>query len=261
MITREVGVLLDIPVDRKSLDVARQDTIKAVEGTGRRIVFACANPHSLIVAQSDFSFRNALQQADLVVADGVGVTLMAKIVGVGVGPRITGADYFFSVMNALQNRGSGRVFFFGSSPRVLALIAKKFVEDFPSLTLCGTYSPPFGTWSAEENSRMLAIIRQARPDVLWVGMTAPKQEKWVAGNRDQLEVPMIGSIGAVFDFYAGTYLRAPWWMRRTGLEWAYRFMTEPRRTWRRHIISEPKFVVLVLWRRFCSFMNKPNIKY
>ena len=96
---------------------------------------------------------------------------------------------------------------------------------------------------------MLETINKARPDVLWVGMTAPKQEKWVEANRQKLNVPVIGSIGAVFDFYAGTYSRAPQWICDAGLEWAYRFMREPRRMWQRNFVSAPKFVWLVLKQR------------
>jgi N-acetylglucosaminyldiphosphoundecaprenol N-acetyl-beta-D-mannosaminyltransferase len=170
---------------------------------------------------------------------------MARLVCVPVGPRITGTDYFHALLGGLQQRGGGRVFFFGSSQRVLDRIAERFAADFPSLTLCGTLSPPFGEWSDKENCRMVQVINEAKPDVLWVGMTAPKQEKWVESNRRELSAPVIGSIGAVFDFYAGTYSRAPQWMCRVGLEWAYRFLLEPRRMWRRNFLSAPKFVWLV----------------
>lgn len=247
--TREAELLLGIPVDRKSLAAVTEESLQAI---GRKIpqrVFACANPHSLVIAQSDLSFRSALMQANLVVADGVGVTFIARLVGLHIGPRITGTDYFQAVLNSLQQRGRGRVFFFGSSPQVLDLIVKRFAADFPSLTLCGVLSPPFGSWSDEENRRMVQVINDARPDVLWVGMTAPKQEKWVEANRRQLNSPVIGSIGAVFDFYAGTFTRAPQWICRIGLEWAYRFMLEPRRMWKRNCVSAPKFLWLVLSRQ------------
>ena len=249
MASREAGFLLGIPIDHKTLPIAVQDAIIAIERHGSPVVFACANPHSIAVAQSDPSFQSALTQANLVVADGVGVTFMARLVGLHIGPRITGTDYFQAVLNSLQQRGGGRVFFFGSSQQVLDLIVKRFAADFPSLTLCGILSPPFGSWSDEENRRMVQVINDAKPDVLWVGMTAPKQEKWVEANRRQLNAPVIGSIGAVFDFYAGTFTRAPQWICRIGLEWAYRFMLEPRRMWKRICVSAPKFLWLVLSRQ------------
>ena len=242
----EAEALLGVPISRKPLAIIIQDSIIAIERKSLSVVFACANPHSLVVAQHDDMFQSALTKANLVVADGVGVTFMARLVGVNIGPRITGTDYFLAVLNALPQRGGGRVFFLGSSQRVLGLIAKRFAVDFPSLTLCGALSPPFGSWSNEENRRMVQVMHDAKPDVLWVGMTAPKQEKWVEANRRQLNAPVIGSIGAVFDFYAGTYARAPQWICRIGLEWAYRFILEPRRMWERNVVSAPKFVWLVL---------------
>ena len=245
---RDAGIVLGIPIDRKSLTEATEDALQAINRRISQRVFACANPHSLVVAQADSKFRSALMHANLIVADGVGVSLMARLVGVQIGPRITGTDYFQAVLKALQQRGGGRVFFFGSSQRTLNLMAKRFAADFPSLTLCGTLSPPFGSWSDEENGRMVQAINEAKPDVLWVGMTAPKQEKWVEANRRQLNTPVIGSIGAVFDFYAGTYTRAPQWICRIGLEWAYRFILEPRRMWQRNFVSAPKFIWLVLRR-------------
>ena len=248
MAARDAGTLLDIQIDRMSLAEATEEALQAIDRKRFQRVFVCANPHSLVVAQHDHGFQSALTHAELVVADGVGVSLMARLAGVQIGPRITGSDYFQALLMALQKRGGGRVFFFGSSQRVLDLLTQRFARDFPALTLCGTYSPPFGSWSADENHRMVQMINNAKPDVLWVGMTAPKQEKWVEENRHNLTAPVIGSVGAVFDFYAGTYARAPQWVCRIGLEWAYRFMLEPRRMCQRNCVSAPKFLWLVFSR-------------
>lgn len=249
---RDAGILLEIPIDTKSLADIVHDSLLSVEYRNSQRVFACANPHSLVVSQRDLEFQVALQRANFVVVDGIGASLMARVAGIRLGPRITGTDYFHGILNALQQRGSGRVFFFGSSQKVLDLIAERFAKDFPSLTFCGALSPPFGPWSQMENHRMVKTINEAKPDVLWIGMTAPKQEKWVEANRRQLNVPVIGSIGAVFDFYAGTYSRAPLWICDAGLEWMYRFIREPRRMWRRNFVSAPKFVWLVLRQHILS---------
>jgi N-acetylglucosaminyldiphosphoundecaprenol N-acetyl-beta-D-mannosaminyltransferase len=253
LIMRDAFVLLGVPVDRKSLATATAEAIASVERRGAPIVFACANPHSLVTAQSDAAFRAALERASLVVIDGIGVSIMATLAGMEAAKRITGTDYFFAVMNALEKRGGGRVFFFGSSQAVLDRIAARMQREFPQLTLCGAVSPPFGSWSGEENAAMVARINAARPDVLWVGMTAPKQETWVDENRPALTAPVIGSIGAVFDFYAGTHHRAPQWMCDIGIEWLYRLVREPRRMWRRNFVSAPKFGALVLWRHVLPF--------
>jgi N-acetylglucosaminyldiphosphoundecaprenol N-acetyl-beta-D-mannosaminyltransferase len=250
---RDAGVLLGVPVDRKSLDIATAEALGAIDRRIPPIVFACANPHALVTAQADPAFKSALNNASLVVADGVGVTLMAKFARVRVGSRITGTDYFSSLMEALQNRGGASVFFFGSSPHVLSLMSERMRRELPGLRLCGTLSPPFRSWSGEENAAMVATINRANPDVLWVGMTAPKQEKWVEENRHQLHAGVLASIGAVFDFYAGANPRAPQWMCRLGIEWLHRLVRQPRRMWRRTFISAPKFVALVIWRHVLGF--------
>lgn len=239
-----------VSIGRDLIDVLVAKAINAVDRQADTITFACANPHSLVTAQTDKAFRLALNRSTAVVADGVGITLAAKTLGFTHLPRITGHDYFQGVMSALNQRGGGRVFFFGSTPKVLALIASRIDNEFPHVTVCGLYSPPFGQWSEEEDSQMVSMINAARPDVLWVGMTAPKQEKWVDHNRFRLHVPVIGSIGAVFDFYAGTHPRAPQWMCRIGIEWLYRLFREPRRMWRRNFVSSPRFLGLLLRDRF-----------
>ncbi len=240
--------LLDVGIGSGTLAEITARSLQAIERGGPQCVFACANPHSLVEAQRDAAFKRALREAHLVVADGVGVSLVASLLSIDVGPRITGHEYFSAVLDALSARGRGRVFFMGSSNAVLHAIRTRFEREYPLLTLCGTLSPPFRPTTAEEDRAAVALINAARPDVLWVGMTAPKQEKWVYSNAAALEVPVIGSVGAVFDFFAGTNARAPGWICRLGLEWFYRLVREPRRMWRRTVISGPRFLQLVVLR-------------
>jgi N-acetylglucosaminyldiphosphoundecaprenol N-acetyl-beta-D-mannosaminyltransferase len=214
----------------------------------RSFIFACANPHSLVVAQADEEFRRALNGANVVVADGVGCLWGARLTGATIGPRITGTDFFLAMMGAL-NQSGGRAFFFGSRPEVLAKLKERCAREFPRVEV-GALSPPFGVWPDERNREMIGSIRSFRPDVLWVGMTAPKQEKWVAANAGDLRVPVVGSIGAVFDYYAGFTKRAPRWICDLGLEWLYRLPREPRRLWRRTFVSAPLFFWSVLRERF-----------
>lgn len=252
------NIMLGVPIGSGDLEEITAQSISAIESKSCPLVFACANPHSLFVAQEDHSFKQALRNADIVVADGVGITIMANFADLHVGPRISGGEFFTSLLSELNNNGKGRIFFFGSSNEVLEKIKKRFIIDYPSLTLCGTLSPPYRSWSEAENSKMLTTINQSLPDVLWVGMTAPKQEKWVAENRHRLKAPIIGSVGAVFDFYAGSNPRAPLWMRKTGLEWLHRLAKEPKRMWRRNFISNPAFVLLVLWRHVFRVRKNPE---
>jgi len=241
------GRLLGIRVGTRSLPDLVAAVQAAVKGHGEPFVFACANPHSLVIARKDAEFRAALDRASAVVADGVGCQWGGALSGVSVGPRITGSDFFIPVMAAL-NAAAGRAFFFGSSEAVLERLGSRVNRDYPRVST-QMLSPPFGSWSGEENAKMLGEISRFKPDVLWVGMTAPKQEKWVAANIESLDVAVIGSIGAVFDYYAGATHRAPQWICDLGLEWLYRLPREPTRLWRRTFVSAPLFLWLVILER------------
>ena len=136
-----------------------------------------------------------------------------------------------------------RVMFMGSSERVLSLIKERAAVDYPNVEVV-TYSPPYKeVFSEEDNRIIIEAINRAKPDLLWIGMTAPKQEKWTYEHWEELDINChVGTIGAVFDFYAGTAQRAPIWWQKCGLEWLYRLMKEPKRMWRRYIIGNPQFV-------------------
>lgn len=249
---------LGVSIGTNTLESITSISMEAIDKKCSPLIFACANPHSLVEAQADPVFKEALDNSDIVVADGVGVTLMANIAKIDVGPRITGEDYFFSIMHALNKRKQGKAFFFGSSENVLDLMCKRAKNEFPCIEICGTLSPPYRDWSDSENNEIISTINSAQPDVLWVAMTAPKQEKWVVRNRNLLAAPLTGSIGAVFDFYAGTHPRAPGIVCSIGLEWLYRLIREPGRMWRRNFVSTPKFIFKVLWQHVFGFGTKHN---
>lgn len=209
-------------------------------------VLVCANPHSLHVAESDLEFRSALHHADIVIPDGIGIVIGSKLLGGRINERITGHDVFEDVSDFL-NASGGSVFFLGSTKHVLDLISERVSKEYPNVRIAGTYSPPFrAEFSQEESQAMIASINEARPDVLWVGMTAPKQEKWIAQNLATLDVKFVGAIGAVFDFYAGTVPRSPAIFRGIGMEWLPRLVRQPRRLWRRNFVSAPFFFFRIL---------------
>jgi len=240
--------LLGVPVSRASLaEITAHCLAPRPVASDAPVTVACANLHSLVVAQRDADFACALRAATVVTADGAPLLAAGRYCGAAVGPRVTGSDLFAAIMGALQERG-GRAMFVGSTPAVLQRIQRRAAVEYPAITI-ETLSPPFGTLTAEQNDRILAAIGAFAPDVLWIGMSAPKQEKWVAHNAHRLRVPAVLSVGAVFDFYAGTVARAPPWMRRAGLEWLHRLASEPRRLWRRYLISGPVFVSLVVRER------------
>ncbi len=206
------------------------------------------NAHSFVVAQKDDAFSEALLQADALLPDGISIVKACRWLRMQNAPdeKIAGADLFAYEMGRLEEKG-GTCFFLGSSPATLALIEKKAAEVYPHIRVI-TYSPPYKPAFTSEDSRaMVDAVNAADPDLLWVGMTAPKQEKWLHDHWDELDIRChAGAIGAVFDFFAGTVDRAPQKWIDLGLEWLYRLIKEPRRTWRRYLINNPKFLRLVL---------------
>lgn len=221
-----------------------------VDGAGKGRYFACLNPHSIETARRDETFAAALHDADLSVPDGVGILIASRILGGKITQRVTGSDIFLGLHKLLNERGGFSVFFLGSTPETLAGIVERMNRHYPNIRVVGTYSPPFrAEFSDEDNAAMLDVINSARPDVLWVGMTAPKQEKWVWQHRAQLDVRLIGAVGAVFDFFIGRVKRAHPLFQRMGLEWLPRLLQEPRRLWRRNFVSNPSFMTRVVWAR------------
>lgn len=207
----------------------------------------CANPHSLVVASRDQIFSRALKNANLVLPDGQGILLAAKALNLPIKQRVTGSDFFIGLTKTLSATGGGRYFFLGSTPQVLGSITQRIKKECPNITVCGILSPPYRTeFTDEVNFQMISAVNAAQPDCLWVGMTAPKQEKWIHANRDKLHVPFIGAIGAVFDFYAGTKKRASQKWQRLGLEWLPRFFREPTRLWKRNLVSSPTFLYWII---------------
>jgi N-acetylglucosaminyldiphosphoundecaprenol N-acetyl-beta-D-mannosaminyltransferase len=204
---------------------------------------ACLNPHSYAVALENPEFEAALKDADWLIPDGVGVVLASRALGGGIRDRITGFDVFHGVNQALDKGGGARVFFIGSTEDTLRRIREKMAVDYPGVEVVGTYSPPFKpSYSDDEIDEMIGAINAAQPDVLWVGMTAPKQETWIRRVRSRIDVRFVAAIGAVFDFYVGKIQRSPPVFQRFGLEWLPRLVQEPRRLWRRTLVSAPVFV-------------------
>jgi N-acetylglucosaminyldiphosphoundecaprenol N-acetyl-beta-D-mannosaminyltransferase len=245
--------ILGYPVDTRGVTECVGDVLSWVQaGNGTRWL-ACLNPHSYALALDDRTFSNALRAADWLVPDGVGVVIASYWLKGRIRQRITGSDIFWGVQRGLNQLGSYSVFFLGAADCTLATIRERMARDFPALRVAGTYSPPFkATYTVADTESMLSAINAVAPDVLWVGMTAPKQEKWIFDNRARLNVRFIGAVGAVFDFYAGRIRRSHPAFQKLGLEWLPRLIQEPRRLWRRMFISAPLFAWHVLRHRFLS---------
>ena len=206
------------------------------------------NAHSFVVAQKDEAFAKALMNSDALLPDGISIVKACRWLGTENVPfeKIAGADLFSYEMGKLEAKG-GTCFFLGSSPSTLEKIVDRAAKEYPHIDI-KTFSPPYKpVFSPEENQAMVDAVNAADPDLLWVGMTAPKQEKWLDEHWPELDIHChAGAIGAVFDFFAGTVQRAPQKWIDFGLEWFYRLIKEPRRTWRRYLVNNPKFCWLVL---------------
>lgn len=203
------------------------------------------NPHSYCVSKKDKYFERALKDSDVLLPDGVGIVWAAKMLNRKTIIKIAGYDLFIYLMQHL-NINNGTCFFLGASEQTLALIKSRAEIEFPNVTI-NSFSPPYKPYfSNEDSAEMCRRVNDCQPEVLFVGMTAPKQEKWVHEHKEQLNAQLLCSIGAVFDFYAGTVKRPSLFWIRTGLEWLPRFIKEPKRLAERNLISTPKFILEVL---------------
>jgi N-acetylglucosaminyldiphosphoundecaprenol N-acetyl-beta-D-mannosaminyltransferase len=213
--------------------------------------FVCANPHSLEVARKDRLFDEAIRNADLILPDGVGIVMASKILGGNIRDRVTGSDVFWGLNRVLDKEGGYSCFFLGSTEENLRDIRTKMEREFPGIRVAGVYAPPYKAEFDEKDSRlMVEAVNNAQPDVLWVGMTAPKQEKWIHQNRERLHAKCIGPVGAVFDFYTGRVKRSHPLFQKIGLEWLPRLLRQPGRLWRRNFVSNPSFLYRVIMSRF-----------
>lgn len=237
----------------KSLEIfgSKAELASLPEG---KLLINTINAHSYNTARKDSLFAEALTNGDVLLPDGVSIVKACKWIKAKSLPkeRIAGWDLFVFEMEKLERESeelrtkseeSKIVMFMGSSQKVLDLIVKRAAEVYPHLKVV-TYSPPYKTeFSDEDNKEIIDAIHAANPDLLWIGMTAPKQEKWTYSHWKELNIHChVGSIGAVFDFFAGTMKRAPMWWQEHGLEWLYRLLKEPKRMWRRYIIGNTLFL-------------------
>lgn len=210
-----------------------------------KILINTINAYSYTVAQKDVLFAKALKNGDYLIPDGASIVKACRWIKAKSQPteRCAGWDLFEFEMNRL-NLKSGKCMFMGSSEKVLELIKKNATEVYPNIEV-STYSPPYKLeFSKKDNDAIIKAINRVNPDLLWIGMTAPKQEKWAYSHWNELNIHChVGTIGAVFDFFAGTAKRAPRWWQKYSLEWLYRLIIEPRRMWRRYIIGN----ILFLW--------------
>ena len=205
---------------------------------------AVTGMHGVTEAQHDPEFAKVLNAASLVVPDGYPLVILGRSKGFPLKRRVYGPELMESFCSETAAK-SYRHFFYGGAPGVASELAERFARRFPQFHVAGVYSPPFRKLSENEDHEVIRFINECRPDILWVGLSTPKQEQWMYEHQRSLCVPVMVGVGAAFDFHTGRVPQAPRWMREHGFEWLFRLASEPRRLWRRYLVNGSEFVWLV----------------
>lgn len=213
-----------------------EDKIEELRGN-----YICvSNVHTTIMAYEDEEYRKVQNSAAIALPDGKPLSAYSRKHGFAEAERVTGPD----LMGEMFARENGmRHYFYGGSPQTIEVLEKKLKEKYPHLQIAGMMSPPYRKLSEEEDAADIAAMNEAKPDIIWVGLGAPKQENWMYRHRDQVNGVMIG-VGAGFDYHAGTIKRAPMWMQRASLEWLYRLLQDPKRLFGRYMKTNFKYLWL-----------------
>jgi N-acetylglucosaminyldiphosphoundecaprenol N-acetyl-beta-D-mannosaminyltransferase len=246
MIERGAGWtnILGVKVSAVSQQMA-EDTIASWIRTGARHYVCVSGVHGIMESRRDPELRKIHNQAGLVTPDGMPLVWLSNLAGQRGVTRVYGPDLMLRLFHASADRG-WRHFLYGATPETLNRLAAQLRLRFPGARIVGHHSPPFRPTTADEDAAEIAMIEQARPDIVWVGLSTPKQERWMATHRAVLSAPALIGVGAAFDIHAGTLVQAPRALQRAGLEWAFRLAVEPRRLWRRYARNNPAFVLSVL---------------
>ena len=201
--------------------------------------------HGIITAHRDPSFKTVLNSADLFAPDGILVSLIVRLKGFSINRARTGPALMWD-FGKIAHQSGYKYFIYGDTDDTLQALAVKLHEDFPGIRLVGQYSPPFRDLTQQEDDDTVRMINEAQPDVLWVGLGAPKQERWMYEHRERLKVPVVVGVGAAFKYHSENVSRAPRWVRNLTLEWLWRLVQEPRPVWRRVLLDAPQFLFLAV---------------
>ena len=219
---------------------------RMTEWIGRRNdghYIAVTGMHGVIEARHDANFKRVLADADLVVPDGMPLVWISRLRGEALRRRVYGPELMLTFCKETAAAGC-RHFLYGGEPGVPEQLARFLEKSCVGIRIVGTYSPPFRSATPEEDVVTMAMINRAAPDVLWVGLSTPKQETWMHQHRSELRVPVMVGVGAAFDFLSSRKKQAPAWMRENGLEWLFRLLQEPRRLWKRYLVNGSEFAFL-----------------
>jgi N-acetylglucosaminyldiphosphoundecaprenol N-acetyl-beta-D-mannosaminyltransferase len=243
-LTRERVNVLGVGVDPVNQDRAMAVIERWIATRDRQYV-CVSGIHGVMESQQDEGVRAIHNGAGLVVPDGMPLVWLSRLHGFGEVDRVYGPDLLLACCHRSLATGH-RHYFYGGGPGVPEQLIARLRTRFPGLQVAGGFSPPFRALAPEEDGAVVRQINAAQPDIVWVGLSTPKQERWMAEHRNRLDAPVLIGVGAAFDFHAGLKRQAPRWMQRSGLEWVFRLFSEPRRLWRRYLRNNPLFVWQVL---------------
>jgi N-acetylglucosaminyldiphosphoundecaprenol N-acetyl-beta-D-mannosaminyltransferase len=245
--------ILGVPVSA----ITMADAISVIERwiAQRTPHYACVTGvHGVIECQSNEALRQIHRDAGLVVPDGMPLVWMAHALGYPHTRRVYGPDLMRNLSAICARRGY-RAFLYGGGKGVAQRLVVALTQAHPGLRVVGALTPPFRALTPSEDAAVIAQINAAQPDIVWVGLSTPKQEKWMAAHLGRVDAPVMVGVGAAFDFLSGTKKQAPVWMQRKGLEWSFRLLMEPRRLWRRYITIVPTFLVLASAQLACAWLK------
>jgi N-acetylglucosaminyldiphosphoundecaprenol N-acetyl-beta-D-mannosaminyltransferase len=221
------------------------ETLEKWRDEKRREYVCCTSVHGVVEAQRDLEMRSVLNRAGLTTEDGMPLVWWCRRLGYPDAGRASGSDLLLAMCERAAGRGH-RHFFYGGSPRVVETLVLRLKQRFPGLVVAGYRSPPFRSLTQHEDAADVQAINETRPDFVWVGLGTPKQDKWMAQHVGKIHAAALLGVGAAFDFVSGVKPRAPLWMQRSGLEWLFRLMTEPRRLAPRYFVVNSIFVARAL---------------
>lgn len=239
--------VLGVLVDASNLADATAQIMRWVARKERTYV-CVTGVHGIMESERQPDLKGVHNTAGLVVPDGMPLVYISRAAGHGGCGRVYGPDLMLEVCRtSVAHRY--RHFFYGTTPETLERLTDRLCRQFPGLQVAGTYAPPFRPLTGSERAEAIAHINECSPDILWVGLSTPKQERWMAEYRSALHASVLIGVGAAFDFHAGITRQAPRWMQPLCLEWIFRLLVEPTRLWRRYLINNPQFVLLFALQR------------
>ncbi len=211
----------------------------------KRTYVCVTGVHGIMESQRDPDLRRVHNSAGMVTPDGMPLVYISRAAGHPTCDRVYGPDFMLEICRESVTHAY-RHFFFGANSKTLSRLTDRLKEKYPGLQIAGTYAPPFRPLTEFEGADVVARINASSPHVVWVGLSTPKQERWMADFRPYLEAPVLIGVGAAFDFHAGTIRQAPAWMQPLCLEWLFRLLMEPRRLWKRYLLNNPVFIVALV---------------